>query len=97
LSVFLALVTIMDDTQQIDSSVVKKGMDELESFLVKSLRKGDVITRWSNNQYLLMLPGMADELGEKVMERIKNGFNQTNQHLTINTEIQPVLPPEIYN
>lgn len=96
LSIFMALVTIMDDTQRNDTSIVKKGMEQLENFLVNSLRKGDVIARWSSNQYILMLPGLAYEQGEKVMERIKNGFNKANRHLTMTTEIQPVMPLEIY-
>lgn len=96
LSVFMALVSIMDYTQQNDTSIVKKGMEYLEDFLVRSLRKGDVVARWSSNQYVLMLPGLAYEQGEKVMERIKNGFHKTNRQLTMTTEIQPVLPLEIY-
>ncbi len=97
LSVFMALVSIMDNTHRNDTSLVKKGMDQLETFLVNSLRKGDVITRWSSNQYVLMLPGLAYEQGEKVMERIKDGFNKDNRFLIITTEIQPVLPLEIYS
>jgi DNA-binding SARP family transcriptional activator len=95
LSVFMALLSIQDDTQQNDASMIEKGMEQLESVLLNNLRKGDVIARWSSNQYVLMLPGLAYEHGEKVMQRIKNAFNQTNQYLTLTTEIQPVLPPDL--
>jgi len=96
LSVFLALVSVGDENDQSDAIVVKKGMDQLETFLANSLRKGDVIARWSSNQYVLMLPGLAYEQGEKVMERIKNGFKRINRNLNVITEIQPVLPLEMY-
>ena len=78
----MALLSIQDDTQQNDASMIEKGMEQLESVLLNNLRKGDVIARWSSNQYVLMLPGLAYEHGEKVMQRIKNAFNQTNQYLT---------------
>ena len=96
LSVFMALVTIMDIDRKNDTSIIKPGLDRLETFLLNSLRKGDVIARWSSNQYVLMLPGLAYEQGEKVMERIKDGFNRSNHLLTMTTEIQPVLPLEAY-
>jgi DNA-binding SARP family transcriptional activator len=96
ISVFMALVSITDSKQKNQDTVDKSDMNALERFLVNSLRKGDVIARWSSNQYVLMLPGLAYEQGEKVMERIKNGFNRTNQYLTMTTEIQPVLPLEAY-
>lgn len=97
ISVFVALVTIIPSYVSRSSSSTKGTMDGLELFLVNSLRKGDVIARWSNNQYVLMLPGLAYEQGEKVMERIKNGFNNNNRAISMHTEIQPVLPPEIYS
>jgi DNA-binding SARP family transcriptional activator len=96
LSVFMALVTITDIDHNDDSPAIKAGLDFLESFLLKSLRKGDVIALWSSNQYVLMLPGLAYEQGEKVMERIKKSYNAANPLLTMTTEIQPVLPLEAY-
>ena len=94
LSVFMALVTIMDIDQKNDTSIIKPGLDRLETFLLKSLRKGDVIARWSSNQYVLMLPGLAYEQGEKVMERIKKSYNAANPLLTMTTEIQPDHPQQ---
>ena len=96
LSVFMALVTIMDIDRKNDTSIIKPGLDRLETFLLNSLRKGDVIARWSSNQYVLMLPGLAYEQGERVMERIKKSYNAANPLLTMTTEIQPVLPLEAY-
>lgn len=97
ISVFMALVSIVDSNQTNETAFAKSKMDDLEKFLVNSLRKGDVIARWSSNQYVLMLPGLAFEQGERVMERIKNGFNRANRLITMITEIQPVLPLEVYS
>ncbi len=42
----------------------------LKQHLLKSLRKGDTVTRWSQSQFVVLLPGIDKELMEQVLERI---------------------------
>lgn len=92
--IFLALITI-DVMNSIELSSLEPYMTNLEKYLISCLRKGDVVARWGSNQYVLMLPSMTIEQGEKVMQRISIGYNKTHT-ATITTELQAVLPPEIF-
>lgn len=74
---------------------VRPGMEKL---LINSLRKGDVIAHWNDTQFLLLLPGLNYEQGEKVIERIKQNFAADVKYkdLLLRSEIQPMLPLEEY-
>ncbi|MGI5879314.1 MAG: BTAD domain-containing putative transcriptional regulator [Syntrophomonadaceae bacterium] len=93
--IFLALITINVDIKSIEPASLDLYMNNLEKYLLFCLRKGDVIARWGNNQCVLMLPGMTIEQGEKVMQRIRAGYNKAHtENITI--ELQAVLPPDKY-
>lgn len=96
IAVFLALITMDVDMSSMEPPSLERCMANLENYLIKCLRKSDVIARWSINQYILMLPGMSMEQGEKIMQRIKAVYNK-NHVETIRTELQAVLPPDKYN
>ena len=49
-------------------------MDQLLEAIKNSLRKGDVVSRYSGMQYVVMLPALTYEDGEMVMNRITNNF-----------------------
>lgn len=57
-----------------DGSAIEKGMDMLRDSILSSLRSGDVVTRYSRTQYVIMLPACKYETGEKVMKRIFDDF-----------------------
>lgn len=57
-----------------DGSVIEKGMEMLRDSILSSLRSGDVVTRYSRTQYVIMLPACKYETGEKVMKRIFDDF-----------------------
>ncbi len=83
------------DIKSIEPASLDLYMNNLEKYLLFCLRKGDVIARWGNNQCVLMLPGMTIEQGEKVMQRIRAGYNKAHtENITI--ELQAVLPPDKY-
>ncbi|MGE5423695.1 MAG: AfsR/SARP family transcriptional regulator [Ignavibacteriales bacterium] len=97
IAVFMALLTLRGRRgADIEERVMQIAMDRLEEYLIVALRKGDVISRWSEKQYILILPSMAFEQGEMIMDRFKKGFNERNQRVEIVSEIQPVLPLEMY-
>jgi GGDEF domain-containing protein len=54
-------------------------MELLGNVLKKNLRKGDIVCRWNNNQYYLMLMTCTGQKqAEKVLERIKEYFLRSN-------------------
>lgn len=56
------------------------GMDSLREVLVSSLRRGDVVARFSRGQYVVMLPSASLEDSEMVMERVVQSFQQQYRH-----------------
>ena len=55
-----------------------------------SLRRGDVVARYSGAQYVLMLPTASFEDAQMVLERIVTSFKQKNRKsfLTLNYKVQ---------
>lgn len=79
-SVFIALFTVLNGAGEIpELDTLNTAMDQLLEALKNSLRKGDVVSRYSGMQYVVMLPALTYEDGEKVMARIANNFNKYNR------------------
>ncbi len=75
LSVYIGLFTIYTDTGEIpELPLLNAAMDQLLEAIKSSLRKGDVVSRYSGMQYVVMLPALTYEDGEMVMNRIVNNF-----------------------
>lgn len=94
-AVFLALLTLTrPDFDRPDPETLRRGMDLLEDHLVGSLRKGDVVSRWNEAQFLLIISGLNMEQAEMVLGRIKKGFvaKYTPKDLVLRTKLQSVLP-----
>ena len=53
-----------------------KGMEVLEELLRSSLRVGDVVSRYSLSQYIVLLPMCTYEAGIMVAERIRSVFDR---------------------
>lgn len=49
-------------------------MDQLLEVLVHNLRRGDVVSKYSGAQYVVMLPAANFEDSTMVVERIVNAF-----------------------
>lgn len=75
LSVYIGLFTVYTDTGEIpELPLLNVVMDQLLEAIKSSLRKGDVVSRYSGMQYVVMLPALTYEDGELVMNRIVNNF-----------------------
>ncbi|MFV0496944.1 MAG: BTAD domain-containing putative transcriptional regulator [Candidatus Fimivivens sp.] len=75
LSVFIGLFTVFTDTEEVPQlPLLNVAMDQLLAAIKFSLRKGDVVSRYSGMQYVVMLPTLTYENGEQVMNRIVNYF-----------------------
>ncbi len=57
-------------------AVQTRAMDELGSSIRNSLRRGDVYSRYSVSQYLMLLPTATYENGEMVLKRIIQNFKK---------------------
>lgn len=75
-AVFLGLLTLSPTGDHLpDQKLFTTAMDRLQEALRTSLRLGDVVSRFSASQYVLMLPTLTFENGQMVMARISKKFS----------------------
>lgn len=97
-AIFISLLTIADPKGgTLEIKMQSKVMDILFEIIKGSLRKGDVFSRFSATQYVLMLPTLTYENCTMVMDRIIKRYKQTyrSKAVEIFTNIQPLNPIEI--
>lgn len=58
------------------SAELQDSMKSLQEVLLNNLRKGDVISQWSKNRFVLLLMGMEFGQAEKILERIREKFEK---------------------
>lgn len=94
-SVFICLVTVTDGRgEKPELKVMNKSMEALKETISNTLRRGDVFTRYSVSQYLVLLPTTSYENGEMVMQRIQRAFHRENpkSRVQIVYSLQPLTP-----
>lgn len=92
-AVFLALLTLTQDDYSLPSPKnLKDAMDSLEGSLLLSLRKGDVICRWNEAQFLCLLPGLNFEQSKMVLQRIEGKYKakQLPERTVLRSKVQPL-------
>jgi DNA-binding SARP family transcriptional activator len=69
-------------------------MDNLQDVIVGNLRRGDVVSRCSVSQYIVMLPQANYENSCIVCDRIIRAFSRQYPHspATLNCTVQPLVP-----
>ncbi|MEG2678671.1 MAG: BTAD domain-containing putative transcriptional regulator, partial [Oscillospiraceae bacterium] len=78
--VHIALITLSKPDGSLPSkNVLSASMDQLLTVLTESLRRGDVIAKYSGAQYVLMLPSANMENSTMVLERIVATFYGQNR------------------
>lgn len=76
-SIYLCLLTLSDlDGKLLEQPFLNKGMDGLNEAIRSSLRRGDVYSRYSVSQYMLLLPTATYENCEMVLKRIVQNFRK---------------------
>jgi DNA-binding SARP family transcriptional activator len=76
-TIHIALITMVTSGEKSTkefSAFVEAGMMRMQNAILGSLRRGDVVTRFSSTQFLIMLPGCKYEMAERVMRRIFDSF-----------------------
>ena len=96
-SIFLGLLTLALEVGSLPkSSVLTRAMGHLGNAVTSSLRHGDVYTRYSVSQYMLLLPSASYENGEMVMQRIIRNYKKAylRKDIIIHYSLQAVAPFE---
>lgn len=95
-SVYLCMLTVSNQEggNVKSKKIINQSMSLLHQSIQSSLRRGDVFTRYSVSQYLLMLPLTTFENGEMVLKRIQKSFKRSNPRLPvlIHYKLQPLTP-----
>lgn len=92
----LVLLTIMESTgamEKIAEFRVNKAMISLEKIIRECLRVGDVAAKYSNSQYIILLPTCTNEDATNVARRIVSRFNdecKLSDNIKIQVDIEPV-------
>lgn len=93
LSFFIALITaLVEPPQGLDPARLGMMMDSLLQSAQGSLRSGDIVARYSQTQYVLMLGALTYENGMAVLRRIEKKFKADRRFhfLDLKCELQPV-------
>lgn len=77
--VLLTVETIQDDPKEIAEFRIKQAMTALEDVIRESLRVGDVAARYSESQYILLLPTCNKDLALLVSNRIISKLYEKNE------------------
>ena len=73
-TMFLGVILLGEPGNDMSSVSRESGMAGLQEILKNNLRKGDIITRFSDNIYAMLLPTVNYETGSIVIERIESLF-----------------------
>lgn len=94
-SVFVVLLTF-EPSQRNTQPEIAMAMRALKDALRAGLRKSDVVARFSHTQYILMLPSLTFENGQKVVRRIVDKFEAQNNHppIRLSIALHPISPIE---
>lgn len=82
-SVQLALITLSTKDSSVNTRTRNSAMERLREVIGGALRRGDIFTRYSLTQYLIMLPASSYENGEKVLRRVIRSFNNAYSKMPV--------------
>ena len=94
-AVHIALLSAVgDESKPLSRRSLDCCMDNLQDVIVENLRKGDVVSRCSVSQYILMLPQANYENSCMVCDRIIRAFARQYPHspATLSYTVQPLVP-----
>ena len=89
-SVYLCLVSLSDKNEgkkMMGAGGRDEAMGELRTTIQHSLRRGDVFTRYSVSQYLLLLSAINYENTEMVLNRIAAKFRKENPNYSVKLQM----------
>jgi len=86
------LLFTMEDDGEISIEDILKEMETLESSIKDSLRRGDVCSHFSSNQFIVLLMDTDIQNGKLVAQRILESFRQNgpHEHVTVEYDIDEI-------
>lgn len=97
-SVYICLLTVTDYSNRTpEQRVLNRAMESLREAIQNSLRRGDVFTRYSVSQYIIMLPTVSYDTGKAVLQRIVARFHKeyTRRDISVGFKLQPIVDKPI--
>ena len=84
-SVYLCLISVTDKNGKriVNTKKQSEAVGKLRTAIQFSLRRGDVFTRYSVSQYLVLLSAINYENTEMVLDRIQANFKRDNPNLAV--------------
>lgn len=72
--IYLGVISAKSAKENVSAKSFSTTMSRMSSCIMESLRKGDVYSKCSSSQYILMLPSVSYEDGRMILERILNKY-----------------------
>ena len=94
---YIALVSLIGKHGSVlGQNVLRRYMDHLAKTLFASMRRGDIFTRYSLSQYLILLTHTSSDNTEKVLRRIVSSFHRLHPKASVflRYTIEPLLDSE---
>lgn len=82
-SIYLCLITMKLPLGANAKTLLSSAMERMSDTIMASLRTGDLLTRYSKNQYLIMLPSACYENSLAIGERILRNYDNSKPRLTV--------------
>ncbi len=85
--------------QAAQSGQFQKSMTCLREVLLKSLRRTDTVSPWNDFQFAVLLPAITLEQAEKLLQRVRESFeqNNTDQDVNLRSSLHTFLTPDFYS
>ena len=82
--------------EELPHDLLERGMDLLYRCIMDSLRRGDIFSRCSGSQYVLMLSPITFEDGQMVLTRIEKNFKRMyhSRKARLIRNLQPLIPTQ---
>lgn len=98
ITIFLGLLTITgSENRPLELKALNTAMSQLEVIMSESLRRTDVVSRFSSSQYVCMLPGVSAENCKAGVQRCINIFKKKHSRspAVVHYTLQPLEAAEI--
>ena len=96
-SVYILLYTMTDRKGELlPVETLTPAMEKLQDAVVSSLRRGDLVSRYSSSQFVIVLSGTSFENGCMVAERIVTAFQKSavSRRVRLRYSVQPMDPAQ---
>lgn len=94
-SIYICLMTLnLPQSGNPKQKFQNKVMDDLQNCIHDTLRRGDVYSRYSVTQFIILLPTTSFENGQMVLERILSLFHKkyTRKNMAVQYKLLPLEP-----